>query len=130
MSKKNDFPKSVKPPDDEGDRNDSSILPGWPGYRTRDNRSGYDPIDTRTEAAHTTGSFIQKLFAGQLRIRNPIYLFLSSLLGLILSLPLFLTILETVKGNPPTWDVWFVMLIAAIIGLALLINFTKNLFKD
>ena len=129
MSKKNNFPKSVKTPDDKDDRNASSDLPGWPGYRTRGGRSGYDPIDTRTEAAHTIGAFIQKLFSGQLRIRNPIYLILSGIFGLILIVPLFLAILETIKGNPPTWDGWFAMLIAAIIGFALLNNFVKNLIK-
>jgi hypothetical protein len=129
MSKKNYLPKSLSMPDNKDNRDDSSILPGWPGYRTRDGRSGYDPIDTRTEAAHTTGTFIQKLFSGQLRIRNPIYLILSGILGLILIVPLFLAILETTNGNSPTWDGWFAMLIVAIIGLALLNNFVKNLNK-
>ena len=130
MSKKNDLPKSVKTPDDKDDRNVSSDLPGWPGYRTRDGRSGYDPIDTRTEAAHTVGAFIQKLFAGKLRISNPISLILLGILGLILIVPLFLVFLETIGGNPPAWDGWVAMLIAAIIGLTLLINVAKNLIKD
>lgn len=32
---------------------DGTQLPGWPGYRTRSNRSGLDPLDTRSEAAHS-----------------------------------------------------------------------------
>ncbi len=129
MSKKNDFPKSLKTPDEKDDPNVSSDLPGWPGYRTRDGRSGYDPIDTRTEAAHTAGAFIQKLFTGQLRIRNPIFLFLTGILGLALSAPFFLAIFETINGNLPSWDAWFTMLVGAIVGLALLINFVKNKIK-
>lgn len=129
MSKKDDFSKSVKMPDEKDDRNASSDLPGWPGYRTRDGRSGYDPIDTRTEAAHTAGTFIQRLFTGQLRIKNPVFLFLTGILGLALSTPFFLAIFETINGNLPSWDAWFTMLIAAIVGFALLINFIKNLIK-
>jgi len=129
MSKKNNFPESLKTPNDKDDRNTSSVLPGWPGYRTRNGRSGYDPIDTRTEAAHTAGAFIQKLFTGQLRIRNPIILFLTGILGLALSATFFLAIFETINGKLPSWGAWFTMLIAAIIGPALLINFIKNLKK-
>ena len=129
MSKRNDFPESLKTPNDKDDRNTSSILPGWPGYRTRDGRSGYDPIDTRVEAAHTAGTFIQSLFTGQLRIKNPVYMILSGILGLAFIVPLVLAILETITGSPPSWDAWFTMLIAAATGLALLINFTKNLIK-
>ena len=77
MSKENKLPKSLKTSDDKDDRNTSSDLPGWPGYRTRDGRSGYDPIDTRTEAAHTAGAFIQRLFTGQLRIKILIFCFLQ-----------------------------------------------------
>jgi hypothetical protein len=129
MSKKNKLPKSFNTLNDKDDGNGSSDLPGWPGYRTRDGRSGYDPIDTRTEAAHTAGTFIQKLFAGQLRIKNPVLLVLTGILGMALSAPFFLAVFETINGNLPSWDAWFTMLIAAIVGLALLINFIKNLIK-
>ena len=129
MSKENKLPKSLKTSDDKDDRNTSSDLPGWPGYRTRDGRSGYDPIDTRTEAAHTAGAFIQRLFTGQLRIKNPIFIFLTGFLGLALSAPFFIAILESMNGNLPLWDAWFTMLIAAVVGLAFLINFIKNLIK-
>ena len=76
MSKKNALPKSQKKSTDKDERGKTSALPGWPGYRTRDGRSGYDPIDTRTEAAHVSGTFLQKLFVGQLKISNPLYCFL------------------------------------------------------
>ena len=125
MSKKNKASKPSNIPKD--DRDDPSSLPGWPGYRTRDGRSGYDPIDTRTEAAHTLGTFIQSLFTGQLRTRNPIFLFLSGALGLVLTTPLLLAILELFNGTLSSWGAWITFLIAGGIGLAVLINFIRNL---
>jgi hypothetical protein len=129
MSKKNNLSESSKTPKDKDDRSNPGALPGWPGYRTRDGRSGYDPIDNRTEAAHMAGTFIQKLFAGQLRIRNPVYLFLLCVSGLVLIIPLILAISETMKGNPFSWDAWIFVLITGIVGLAALINFLKNLIR-
>ena len=129
MSKKNKVSKSSNTPKEKDDRNDPSSLPGWPGYRTRDGRSGYDPIDARTEAAHTLGTFIQNLFTGQLRIRNPIYLFLSGVLGLVLIIPLLLAISEMLNGNPFSLDAGIALLIAGIIGIAVLTNFVKSLIR-
>ena len=121
--------KSSNTPKEKDARNESSSLPGWPGYRTRDGRSGYDPIDTRTEAAHTLGAFIQNLFTGQLRIKNPVYLFLSGMLGLVCIVPLLLAISETMNGNQFFLDAWITLLIVGIIGIAVLINFVKNLIR-
>ena len=129
MSKKNALLKSQKKPTDKDDRGKTSALPGWPGYRTRDGRSGYDPIDTRTEAAHVSGTFLQKLFVGQLKISNPLYLFLVGALGLVLVAPLILAVVETLNGNPFSRDGWILLLIAGIVGLAVLINFIKNLVR-
>ena len=129
MSKKNALLKSQKKPTDKDDRGKTSALPGWPGYRTRDGRSGYDPIDTRTEAAHVSGTFLQKLFVGQLKISNPLYLFLVGALGLVLVAPLVLAVVETLNGNPFSRDGWILLLIAGIVGLAVLINFIKNLVR-
>src|SRR5574342_1244824 len=116
MSKKNTSPKPSNKPGERDDRNDPSSLPGWPGYRTREGRSGYDPIDTRTEAAHTFGTFIQSLFTGRLKIRNPIILILSGLLGLVLVIPLLLAIWDMLNGNPLSLDTGITLLIAGIVG--------------
>ncbi|MGD8402055.1 MAG: hypothetical protein PVJ21_00225 [Anaerolineales bacterium] len=128
MSKKNAY-KLPETPTEKDNRENPSALPGWPGYRTRDGRSGYDPIDTRTEAAHVSGSFLQNLFAGQLRINNPIVLIFSGVLGLVLVVPLILAIFEVLNGNLSSLNGWIPFLIAGAIGLALLFNFTKNLIK-
>jgi len=128
MSKKN-APKSPKSPTEKESQENPSALPGWPGYRTKGGRSGYDPIDTRTEVAHVSGSFLQKLFAGQLRIKNPIVLVLSGLLGLVLTAPLILAIFEVLSGNVSSPNAWITFLIAGAFGIALLFNFIKNLRK-
>ena len=128
MSKKN-ASKSPKTPTDKDNWDNPSALPGWPGYRTRDGRSGYDPIDTRTEAAHVSSSFLQKLFAGQLRINNPIVLVLSGVLGLALIAPFLLAIFEVLSGNLSSPGAWIPFLIAGAIGLALLFNFIRNLSR-
>ena len=127
MSKKS-LSKSPKKPNEKDEQNNSSaLLPGWPGYRTREGRTGYDPIDTRAEAAHTAGTLVQKLFTGQ--VRNPIYLFLLGVLGLLLIAPLVLAISEMMNGNQFPWNAWLFLLITGIVGLAILINFIKNLIK-
>src|SRR6266511_3033417 len=103
MSKKSNVSKPPKKPNDKDEQdNPSTLLPGWPGYRTRDGRSRYDPLDTRTEAAHTAGTIIQKLFTG--RVRNPIYLFLLGALGIVLSTPLALALAETMNENQFPWN--------------------------
>lgn len=58
-------------------------LPGFPGYRTRDGRTGYDPLDTNREAAFMEGTFYRNLFTLKLRTRNPFYLVLMFLFGLV-----------------------------------------------
>lgn len=128
MSKKKPSEAS-KMPNGEDAPNASGDLPGRPGYRTRDGRSGLDPVDSGTEAGHTLGTFIHSLFTGQLKVRNPVYLFLIGLLGLALTTPLILAILEMVNGNPFSWGVWLFLSIIGIFGLAVLVTFIKNLIK-
>lgn len=128
MAKKNRPSRSAKKSTDVDDpTKPAAQLPGWPGYRTREGRSGYDPIDTRTEAAHTAGTLIQKLFTG--RIRNPIYLFLLSGLGLVLITPLILAVSEMMNGNLLPWNAWIFVFITGIAGLVILINFVRNLIQ-
>lgn len=127
MGKKNKLSKSSKKQNDKDKQDNASHLPGWPGYRTRDGRSGYDPIDTRTEAAHTAGTIIRSLFTGE--VRNPIYLFLLGVLGMILFTPLLLGIAEIRNGSTLPWSAWVFLLIIGIAGLLILINFIKNLIK-
>ncbi|HSL29322.1 MAG TPA: hypothetical protein VK900_09005 [Anaerolineales bacterium] len=118
-------PKKTRSRDKQTDTSDP--LPGWPGYRTRAGRSGYDPIDTRTEAAHTAGTIIRTLLSGH--IRNRIHLLALGVLGLVLVIPLTLAIIELVNGNILPWQGWIFFLVAGGAGLGLLINFIRNLIR-
>jgi hypothetical protein len=128
MSKKEPSEASKKPMDKDGP-NATGDIPGLPGYRTRDGRSGLDPVDSGTEAGHTLGTYIQKLFTGQLKVNNPIYLIFIGFLGLALITPLILAILEMVNGNPFSWGVCLFLSITGMIGLAVLFTFIKNLIR-
>ena len=126
MSKKSNPSKAKKKSND--DRQDNSrSLPGWPGYRTRQGRSGYDPIDSRAEAGHMAGTILQRLFTGQ--IRNRIVLFLLSFLGLILITPLVAVISQARNGNLFPWNAWLFALVIAIVGTAILVNVIRNLLR-
>jgi hypothetical protein len=125
MGKKSNPSKSKKKNSAKDQTDPSGGLPGWPGYRTREGRSGYDPIDTRTEAAHTAGTIIQRLFTGQ--FRNPFHILLLGAVGLILVMPLVLGILEAAGGNWLPWNAWVFLLMTGIAGIVILINFIRNL---
>ncbi len=70
--------------------NHQNPLQGWPGYRNRPNRTGFDPLDTRMESAHMEGNFYRQLFTLKLRTRNPFYLFFLFLFGVA---PFFFTLI-------------------------------------
>ena len=129
MDKRNASTESVNNPNGKHEHKTPEVLPGWPGYRTREGRSGLDPIDTRTEAAHTFGTLIQNLFTGQIRVRNPVVLFLYGAAGLVLVAPFILAVSEAVKGSLFAWDAWILLGVAGILGLALLVVFIKNLVR-
>jgi hypothetical protein len=125
MTKNADLSKSSKKPVEHN--KPAGLLPGQPGYRTRDGRSGYDPIDMRTEAAHTAGTVLYKLFRG--RMRNPLALLLLGVLGLALIAPLILAISGLANGSQLPWDAWMVLLITGLVGIVVLVNFIRNLIK-
>ena len=121
-------------------KTDPSNLPGWPGYRTRSNRSGLDPVDSYREQAFLEGMFIRKLFPLQLRTRNRFYLFLMLLFGLgllALSLPFifyaFTDLLPYVKTvsvmNAMSGVIGLTLMlgIPLAFGIGLLVNFAINL---
>jgi hypothetical protein len=58
-------------------------LPGFPGYRTREGRSGYDSLDSSRESAFMEGSFLRKLFTFRLRTRDAFYLILMFIFGVV-----------------------------------------------
>lgn len=86
------------------------LLVGWAGHRTRQGRSGYDPLEYQFEYAHIQGTIIRAVLKGKFRTRNPIYLafmafvgilyFISGMLLGILSVPYLIV------GGFLLWNVW------------------------
>ena len=102
-------------------------LRGWPGYRTRPGRSGYDPLDTEFELAHMEGVILRQLIMGKFRTRNPLALFLMFFWGSIGCLSLFFTVGEALSGQPTAllFNILFTPYIA--VGAALLWNASLSL---
>ena len=59
------------------------LLPGWAGHRTRQGRSGYDPLETDFEYAHMQGTMIRLILTRRFRTRNPIYLAFMVFVGML-----------------------------------------------
>ncbi len=59
------------------------LLIGWAGHRTRQGRSGYDPIERNCEYAHIQGTIIRALLVGKFRTRNPLYLLFMAFVGIL-----------------------------------------------
>ena len=97
------------------------LLPGWAGHRTRQGRSGYDPLETDFENARMQGVVIQRLIRGRFRTKNPIYLFFMTFLGLVLSVPL-LGLTGLIGGNPSLFFLAVIYVPYMIAGIALLVN--------
>jgi hypothetical protein len=110
-------------------RGASSSLRGYPGYRTREGRSGLDPIDNDAEGGHMVGVFLRRLLTGKLRTRNPFSLFVLAVIGLICLTPFLLAVLEAFRGNLLPFGAWMVIIIAAFFGIAMLVNGIRNLLR-
>lgn len=59
-------------------------LPGWPGWRTRPGRSGYDPIDQWTELSQMQVYMVKYLFQGELYQNSLFYILGYWVYGLIM----------------------------------------------
>jgi tetratricopeptide (TPR) repeat protein len=57
------------------------LVPGWPGHRTMQGRSGLDPLENEFEFAHIQGVILRKLWAHKLRTKNPAYLLFMTVVG-------------------------------------------------
>ena len=100
-------------------------IPGSPGFRTRANRSGLDYIDTRTEGAYMEGLFYRKLYTLRLRTRNPFYLILMFVFGVIpLSISLVLTFLTFNEGRS-----WLILIFPSLVTIPLTLNFTLSILE-
>lgn len=129
MSKGPQKPQPLDDDDREPGSSSKDTLPGWPGYRTRPGRSGYDPIDSRAEGGHILGILIRRFFTIQIRTRNPVYLFLLAVIGLALVFPLIVAVSDAFGGRELALGDWLFVIALGIAGLAALANVVKNLAR-
>jgi tetratricopeptide (TPR) repeat protein len=61
----------------------SFLLVGWAGHRTRQGRSGYDPLENDFEYAHVQGMIIRSLLASKFRTRDPLSLIFNTFVGVL-----------------------------------------------
>ena len=127
MSSKNKPQKGSKKLNKEDGKDNLSHYPGWPGYRTKEGRSGYDPVDSGTEGGHVVGVYLQRFFTCRIKTKNPIHLFLLAILGLGLIFPCAFAVADKLIGILITLDGWIFIVVAGVIGVLALTNFIKNL---
>ena len=95
------------------------LLIGWPGYRIRPGRSGYDPLEIDFEWAHIQGVIFRRLITRTFRMRNPIYLVLMACMGIVYFL---------YGVSPFILGDWYGILVGIVsspylvVGIALLVN--------
>lgn len=104
----------------------ASELPGWPGYRTQPEHSGLDPIESTAELGHVLGILLKGLIYHRMRTRRPGLLLLMGLAGLVLMIPLAMTIYLL----PELGDTAIVLLALASLPALLGILFWSNLVTD
>jgi hypothetical protein len=105
------------------------FLIGWPGYRTRSNKSGLGYVETVAELAHMEGVMIRWLMTGKFRTHNPFYLIAMAVMGSFYGgIPAILILHEVIVNG--RWSV-FVLLLTALpniaIGLLLLVNLVLSI---
>ena len=97
----------------------SFLLMGYPGYRNRQGRSGYDPLERNAEQARMQGIMIHLLLNRKFRTRNPIYLVLMACAGILY----FLTgVLPFLLGNVNGIIAGIIYSTYSIVGIMLLVN--------
>lgn len=97
----------------------SFLLMGYPGYRNRQGRSGYDPLERNAEQARMQGIMIHLLLNRKFRTRNPIFLVLMACAGILY----FLTgVLPFLLGNVNGIIAGIIYSPYSIVGIMLLVN--------
>lgn len=108
----------------------AKYLIGWPGYRTSNNKSVLNYVETRSELAHTQGMMIRWLLTGKFRTYNPFYLLGMTLIGIFFgAIPIVFILNEVIVRRN-----WFMLLLPVAlpniaIGILLLINTILSLLS-
>ncbi len=97
----------------------SFLLMGYPGYRNRQGRSGYDPLERNAEQGRMQGIMIRLLLTRKFRTRNPVYLVTMAFVGIFYFLN---GALPFAIGNPNGIFIGIIYSPYLAIGAALLVN--------
>jgi tetratricopeptide (TPR) repeat protein len=97
----------------------SFLLMGYPGYRNRQGRSGYDPLERNAEQGRLQGVMIRLLLTRKFRTRNPIYLVIMAFVGIFYFVN---GVLPFALGNPSGIFIGIIYSPYLVIGAALLVN--------
>jgi Tfp pilus assembly protein PilF len=100
------------------------LLVGLAGHRTRQGRSGYDPLERDFEYAHIQGTIIRALLVGRFRTRNPFYLGFMAFVGVLYFM---YGILPFTLGNINGFIAGIIHSPYSIIGILLLVNAYRSL---
>ena len=108
-------------------------LRGQPGYRTRPNRSGLDPVNSPAEEAFMEGTFIRNVFTLKARTHNPFYLILMFVFGVI-PFPILVLAISNVPADEfgnIVFQVLFLLLFGFITLLtgAITVNFLLSILE-
>jgi len=106
----------------------AKYLIGWPGYRTSQNKSGLGYMETQAELAHMRGLFIRWLVTGKFKTRNPVFLVLITIYGILSALPVLL-VFAGIEGRSAFFRNWYFFGPPTLIGVLLLLNVILSLIK-
>jgi tetratricopeptide (TPR) repeat protein len=97
----------------------SFLLIGYPGYRNRQGRSGYDPLERNAEEARMQGIMIRLLLTRKFRTQNPVYLVTMAFMGILFSL---YGLIPFTLGDLTGLLTGIISSPYLIVGIALLVN--------
>jgi tetratricopeptide (TPR) repeat protein len=97
----------------------SFLLMGYPGYRNRQGRSGYDPLERNAEQARMQGIMIRLLLTRKFRTQNPVYLVTMVFMGILFSL---YGLIPFMLGDLTGLITGIISSPYLIVGIALLVN--------
>lgn len=100
------------------------LLVGWAGHRTRQGRSGYDPLEMDFEYAHMQGVMLRLLLTCKFRTRNPIYLVFMTFGGILYFL---YGAWPFVVGNLAGFLAGIISMPYLIVGIMLFVNVLMSL---
>jgi hypothetical protein len=108
-------------------------FPGTPGYRTREGRSGLDPIESNLEAAYMEGTFYRNLFTLKIRTRNIFYLILMFIFGVLPFIGFTYLIGIGFYESPQNMNnpaLWFILvLFLLLVPGAITVNFLLSILE-